>query len=429
MPGGMMPGQGIGSGAGAGKGGREMTAVEPVADWASDYDLFEDTFVTNPYPIYRQLRETTRIAHTDRWGGSWMPTRYDDIAAVAHDTEHFSSRNVGVTGLQGAQPITAPPITADPPFHADARRLLLPAFSPKAVDRLEPLTRGIARELLDAIDGRAHADAAIDFAQHLPARVISLMLGVPPEDEARFTDWAVRVIQVGPTDREVGRTAVREVLDYFRTHVAARRGQLPEAAELPDLDGGGDLIDHLLRSELDGAPLTERHILGSCFLLLLAGIDTTWSSIGASMWHLATHPEDRERLVREPELIPTAIEEFLRAYSPVTMAREVIGETTIGGQVMRPGDRVLLTLPSGNRDPEHFDRPDEVIIDRAHNRHFAFGVGIHRCVGSNLARMELRVAIEEWLARFPNFALEPDAYVEWNGGQVRGPRTVPVHIT
>jgi cytochrome P450 len=404
-----------------------MTSAGPVLDWTNDYDLFDDTFVTEPYPIYAELRESCPVARTERWGGSWMPTRYDDIAAVAHDTTHFSSRNVGVTGLEGASPLTAPPITSDPPFHADARRLLLPAFSPKAVDRLEPLTRGIARELLDLIDGRPTADAAIDYAQHIPVRVIALMLGVDAADEARFTDWAVRVIQVGPTDREVGRTATREVLDYFRTQVEARRGQLPAAADQPD-GAGDDLISYLLQAELEGAPLTERHILGTCFLLLLAGIDTTWSSIGASLWHLATHPADRERLVADPSLIPMAIEEMLRAYAPVTMAREVVAETTVGGRTVRPGDRVLLTLPSGNRDPGHFDRPDEVIIDRAHNRHFAFGVGIHRCIGSNLARMELRVAIEEWLARVPDFHLVPGAHVEWNGGQVRGPRTVPVII-
>jgi cytochrome P450 len=393
------------------------TESGPVDDWSIDFDLFDPGFVVDPYAVYADLRERCPVAHTERWGGSYMPTRYEDIQTVAHDTEHFSSRNVGVTGLEGNNPLVAPPITADPPFHTASRRLLLPAFSPKAIDALTPLTRRIANDLIDVIlaRGEGSADAASDYAQHIPVRVIGAMLGVPAEDEPRFTDWAIRVLQIGPTDPEVGRQAGREVLDYFREQVALRREERT-----------GDLVSQLLDAELDGAPLTEKHILGTCFLLLLAGIDTTWSSIGAGLWHLATHRDDLDRLVREPELIPTAIEEFLRAYAPVTMAREVVAEVEVGGRTLCPGERVLLTFPAGNRDPEHFDDPDEVRIDRLHNRHTAFGAGIHRCLGSNLARMELRVALEEWLARIPSFHLVEGAYVEWNGGQVRGPRTVPV---
>jgi cytochrome P450 len=161
-------------------------------------------------------------------------------------------------------------------------------------------------------------------------------------------------------------------------------------------------------------------------LLLIAGIDTTWSSIGSALLHLATHPEDRHRLVAEPELIDAAVEEFLRAYGPVTMARVVAADTTIGDQPVRAGDKVLLAFPAANRDPEHFERADDVVIDRAHNRHVAFGVGIHRCAGSNLARMEMRVAIAEWLAALPEFSLDPDGELTFAGGQVRGPRTLPV---
>jgi cytochrome P450 len=164
------------------------------------------------------------------------------------------------------------------------------------------------------------------------------------------------------------------------------------------------------------------------YVLLMAGIDTTWSSLGSSLWHLASHPADRERLVAEPELIPTAIEEFLRLYAPATMARIATAPVEVGGRTIQPGDRVLLPFPAANRDPEHFDRPEEAVLDRAHNRHITFGVGIHRCLGSNLARMELQVGIEEWLKAFPSFHLDPEREVGWNGGQVRGPNSVPVLI-
>ena len=181
-----------------------------------------------------------------------------------------------------------------------------------------------------------------------------------------------------------------------------------------------------VETEIDGEPLDRRHLLGTCFLLLLAGIDTTWSAIGSSLWHLATHPEDQARLRAEPGLIDSAVEELLRVYSPVTMAREVIADVEVAGCPMRSGDKVLMSFPAGNRDPAQFENPDEFIIDRERNRHVAFGSGIHRCLGSNLARMELKVAIQEWLDRIPTFELaDPDA-VTWTGGQVRGPRTIPV---
>jgi cytochrome P450 len=179
---------------------------------------------------------------------------------------------------------------------------------------------------------------------------------------------------------------------------------------------------------MDGEPLNMEHVGGTIALLLIAGIDTTWSAIGASLWHLAATPADRERLVAEPDLMPFAIEEFLRAYAPVTMARLVKDDFEFNGCPMRKDDWVLLPFPSANRDPEFFDRADEVVIDRAENRHAAFGLGIHRCAGSNLARLEMRVALEQWLARYPDFSLaDPDA-VTWSGGQVRGPRTLPVRV-
>jgi cytochrome P450 len=397
-------------------------AQKPVHDWATDFDIGDPSYESNPYEIWDDLRQRCPIAHTERRGGAILPTRYDDVAAIAYDTEHFSSRDTSVLpSPEGASLLVAPPITSDPPFHTDARRILLPFFSPKEVAKLENKTRSICEELLNDIEtkagGNPHyvADAAGDYAQHIPVRVIAHMLGIPESDEARFTDWAVRIFQDGQEDNEIVRTAIREILAFFGEEVARRREERSE-----------DLISFLLDAELDGGPLTEKHVLGTCFLLLMAGIDTTWSSIGASIWHLAVTPADRDRLVAEPELLPTAVEEFLRAYAPVTMAREVVAETEINGCPMHVGDKVLLNFPAGNRDPEKFDRPDEVLIDREQNRHFAFGIGIHRCLGSNVARMEMQVALEMWLERFPQFSLAPGADVRWGGAQVRGPRAVPV---
>lgn len=394
---------------------------ETAIDWATDFDVGDPRYEANPYEIWDELRDSCPIAHTERRGGAWLPTTYDDVAAIAYDTEHFSSRRTNVLPEPpGATLLVAPPITSDPPFHTKARRVLLSHFSPKNIAHLEVRTREICTELLDAIEasGEPTADAAGDYAQHIPVRVIAHMLGIPESDEERFTGWAIAVFQLGADDPTIVRDAIKEILAYFEQQVADRR-----------IEPKDDLITDLLSAEMDGDPLTDKHILGTCFLLLMAGIDTTWSGIGSSLWHLATHHDDRDRLVADPALTTSAVEEFLRAYSPVTMAREVIADVEVNGCPMHAGDKVLLNFPAGNRDPAKFDRPDEVLIDREKNRHFAFGIGIHRCLGSNIARMEMRVAIEAWLERFPRFTLTPDAEVRWCGAQVRGPREVPVTVT
>src|SRR5438309_3648759 len=211
-------------------------------------------------------------------------------------------------------------------------------------------------------------------------------------------------------------TAVHEMTAYFDDQIEQRK-QHPS----------DDLISTLMKAtDRNGQPLSDQHVLGSLRLILIAGIDTTWSAIGSSLWHLARTPADRARLVAEPDLMPTAVEELLRAYSPVTMAREVVKETTISGCPVKAGNMVLLSFPAANRDPAVFPDADKVVIDRKENRHAAFGLGIHRCIGSNLARMEMMVAIEEWLKRIPDFRLDPAGRVTWSEGTVRGPRQLPL---
>jgi cytochrome P450 len=394
-----------------------VTAPVPVRDWATDYDIFDPGFVRDPYAVWQDLRPHEPIAHSDRWGGSWMPTRYEDVAAIAHDTEHFSSREIIVTPApQGYDhSVGAPPITSDPPDHAWARRLILPAFSPRATERYEPGARALCKALIDGFIDRGRADAAGEYAQLLPPRLIAEVLGVDPELAPTFTEWVRGALEVGLTNPEVRLASREKIHAFFWSQIEDRRAHPRD-----------DLISYLLAQTVDGQPLADSHVVGTCNLLLVAGIDTTWSSIGSALWHLAAHPEDRRRLVAEPELIPTAVEELLRAYAPVTMARVVAQPVVVNGRQMQPGDRVLLPFPAANRDPEAFPDAERVVIDRAANRHIAFGVGIHRCAGSNLARMEMRVAIEEWLKRIPEFSLADPAAVTWAGGQVRGPRSIPV---
>lgn len=391
-----------------------------VEDWTTDFDHTDEAWAADPFPIWTELRGTCPVAHSDRYAGAWLPTRHEDIAAIAYDTDHFTSQSVVVSDGRPMQPAPqgiAPPISSDPPFHQGARRLLLPAFSPKAIEPLEQFTRDYCNELLDALADRDVVDAALDYAQNIPVLVIAKMLGFPAEDADQFRMFVKDVLEGVDLPME-------ERFENFVKLDAYLTAQVEDHIERPR----DDLTSFLLQAEMDGEPLNMEHVGGTIALLLIAGIDTTWSAIGASLWHLASTPSDRERLVAEPELMPFAIEEFLRAYAPVTMARLVKDDFEFNGCPMRKDDWVLLPFPAANRDPEFFDRADEVIIDRAENRHAAFGLGIHRCAGSNLARMEMRVALEVWLERYPTFELaDPDA-VRWSGGQVRGPRTLPIKV-
>jgi len=392
-----------------------MSTRPPVSDWASDFDHLDPRWIEDPYPIWEGLRSACPIAHTARYRGVYFPTRYEDVRAVAYDTEHFSSRRIIVRETPPPR-IPAPPITSDPPAHRPAKNLLLPVFTPDAIERHEPHARAICNELIDRFAGKGGCDAAVDYAQEIPARIIAHMLGLPDDEGDRFRRWIHEVLELGITEPAVLMRAMGETKTYFTAEIEKRRAA-----------PSGDLISYLAHAEIDGQPLSEDHLVGTLRLLLFAGIDTTWSAIGASLWHLAQHAADRRRLVDEPELIPTAVEEFLRAYAPVTMGREVVKETSINGCPFKPGEMVLLSFPAANRDPAVFRDADRVVIDRAENRHAAFGLGIHRCIGSNLARMEITVALQEWLRRIPDFALAPAA-VPWSEGTVRGPRKVPVRF-
>jgi len=391
----------------------------PVTDWATDFDHTDLEWAADPFPIWAELRQTCPVAHSDRYGGVWLPTRHEDVATIAYDTQHFSSNGIIVSDEPQIIPPPAglaPPITSDPPFHAEARRLILQALGPKAILELEPITRAWCEELLDRVAGQSVIDAARDYAENIPGRIVCHILGVPLDDDQLLKEYIqLELVDLPFHERPMPRVMMYEYLrDQIMDHIANPRD---------------DLTSHLLASTHTGQPLELTHVGGTMALLIIAGIDTTWSSIGAALWHLAQHPDDRDRLVDDPEVMPLAIEELLRAYAPVTMARKVIEDVEIGGCPMKTGDWVLLPFPAANRDPEHVDRADEVIIDRAENRHSTFGLGIHRCAGSNLARMEMRVALETWLDRYPKFSVDDPDAVRWAGGQVRGPRALPLRVT
>ena len=395
-----------------------------VSNFAQDWDHTDPAWVNNPYPIWDELREQCPVAHTDRYGGAWFPTTHEYVSEIANDTTHFTSRTVVIgNGRPGEEampaPIgVAPPITSDPPFHQIARRLILPAFAPRPINALEPRIRALCTRLLDKVENNEIVNGGTDYAQFIPPGVIDYMLGFPEEDEDLFREFVHIVLEgIDETDLEKRIETFAPIEQYFTRQIEDHQANPRD-----------DLTSYLLNIELDGQKLQPEIVFGMMILILVAGIDTTWSAIGASLYHLATNPADLARLVAEPELIPTAVEEFLRFYAPVTMARLVKEDFDFHGCPMKQDDWILLGFPAANRDPAAFVDAEKFIIDRQINRHLAFGLGIHRCAGSNLARLEMHVAIEEFIKRFPKFELADADAVTWSQGQVRGPRNLPLRI-
>ena len=395
----------------------------PVTDLATDYDMFDPDYLRDPYSAWAELRDTCPIAHTERYGGSWLPTRYDDLQAMAKMVPVLSSKSPIVIDMPEAlvkEDATgynaASPISADPPEQSWTRRALLPHFTPKGIAADREYTERLCHELIDGFIDEGRCDAAVDYAQQIPPRVIAKKLGVDDGMVDEFIEWVRGVLELGLQQPEL-RAKYRDIIrTFFAAEVADRRANPKD-----------DLITALCQTEVEGELLPDEVVVGMCNLQLVAGIDTTWSSIGSALWHFATHENDRRRMAEADDALwDTAIEELLRFYSPVTMARNAIETVEYGGVTMEPGDKILMNFPGANHDPDVFEDPDTVVLDRQRNRHVAFGAGIHRCAGSNLARMEMEVSLKAWFARIPEFTLvDPDA-VTWAGGQVRGPRRLPI---
>ncbi|BBX62543.1 cytochrome P450 [Mycobacterium saskatchewanense] len=386
-----------------------MVSVEEVA---RSFSLYNQETMRDPHSAYDQLRSKCPVAHSDMDDGFYIVTKYDDVAAVTRDTDTFSSREVVIPKTQfGPEFKDRPPVTADPPLHARYRRLLLPAFTQVRAQKWEPTIRKIVQETLEPLRGTTHCDVARVYAKRIPLRFMCALMGVPSEMEDKFTQWAHDCIE--SIDQDAMLHSVGELGQFLGEQVARRVEQPTD-----------DLISTLMATEVDGWRLEGQDLVALLMVVLLAGLDTTWTVLSSTFLHLATHPEDRRRLVSEPELIPTAVEEALRFYSPVALSRETTRDARVGGVTIPAESMVLLSWPAANRDPDAFPDADKFVVDRAENRHIAFGSGIHRCVGAPIARLELRIALEEWLQVIPEFELEDPDSVTFATGHVWGPRTV-----
>lgn len=347
-----------------------------MTDHLVDFDHTSAAHGSDPHSIYAELRRECPVARTEAHGGFWVVSRYADVLSVVQDPHVFSSRVPSIPVQEGLPlEIRIPPLTMDPPDHTRAKRLLATWFTPKRVSTMEPVIREVADSLIDDLVGREAADVSECFPRMVPAHVLSAVLEIPRDDMDQFFGWLRQILEsIGEAPQD-SFAAVGEFLQYVGALVQHRKAE-----------PGEDLISHLLHTDDGGERLSEMEITLASMELLGAGIDTVWSTLTSSLLHLATHPADQERLRRKPELVVTAREEFLRSFCPVAVVREVTTPTQLHGTDLAVGDRLLVSYLSANRDSSEFDRADEVLIDREPAAHLAFGAGIHRCLGSHLAR-------------------------------------------
>lgn len=357
------------------------------------------------FEVYRELREGCPVGFSEHYGGFWFVTRFDDIHRIEQDPETFAvSPGMLLPPMGNERP--GVPIDIDPPMHGKYRKVMLPAFSPQQIDRLEPMVRRTATQLLDAFPTGREVDVAERYAIPFPMVVFCELAGLPTDESKRLEDWINRIFYVRTHDYDSTLRAAAELTSYIMSVLEARKEEEPQ----------DDLFGRLLTAEIDGRRLTDEELADYGFILVVAGLDTTAWVLRSSLWYLAQHPEDRARLAAQPELVATAVEEFLRCLSSVQgMARTVTRDVDLNGHTLHKGDRVLLVFGAGNRDEAKFPDGDRIVIDRQPNPHVAFGAGIHRCMGSNLARRELRIALEEFLIRYPDFTFAPGSEPVWYG--------------
>ncbi|MDG2303546.1 MAG: cytochrome P450 [Candidatus Binatia bacterium] len=358
------------------------------------YDPLAPDFGDHLYEIYRTLRDEHPVYHDTR-RDQWALSRFADVQAALNDPATFSSEDTSIS--QGLLPMIQ---QLDSPRHDRLRALVSRAFTPRRIAEIEPRARAVAIELLDELRDTGRVDLLREFARHLPSRVIGEMIGVPADRIAMFMEFTEKMI-VTPGNATSGSE------EHDRSPAIAIYEEFARLLEERRASRSDDLVSALLDAELDGRGLTQEELLGFCFVLIVAGNDTTTNLIASGSVLLARHPEQRALLVAEPERIPNAIDEMLRFETPTqALPRRLTRDVELHGTRLSEGSVVSLLWGSANRDDREFEKPERFDIHREPKRHLAFGHGVHYCLGANLARLEARVAFEELLARIPDFELD-----------------------
>jgi len=378
----------------------DYTAAKPAGSWLKTYD---------------ELRERYGWFRNDFGPGFWTVVNYEGILQIMQDPETFSSSVV--VALDPNPPYKWIPEMLDGDEHKQWRRQLGPLFAPGAVARLDDTVRLRAIELIDGLADRGSCDFMADFAQRFPTTIFLELMGLPVDELAQFLEWEHDILHTGRGEegaQEKQIAAMMAVMARFQTVIAERREQPRD-----------DIVSRALTYEIDGKPVSDADLLSFCLLMFMAGLDTVSATLGWTFLHLAGNDDDRTQIVEDPRLIPTAVEEFLRAFAIVVPARKVMKDVEIQGCPMKAGDMVNIPLNAATRDDAAFPNATTVDITRKPNNHIGFGAGPHRCLGSHLARRELKIALEEWHKRVPHYRVAPDAQLTETGGQL-GLETLPL---
>lgn len=382
--------------------------------------LFAASVADEPHATYRRMRKECPVARTAMGDTAVVViTRYEDVNWALRHPEYFTS--AGGTLNLGDQPMI--PLELDPPQHTKYRRLLSPQFVPREIQLLEPEMRRIVRGLIENVAPRGECDFHEEVATPLPSGIFLALMGLPPEDLPLFLRWRDDSIRprVEPGDFEgaqrIRAQTAHEISDYFRDLIARCRHEVTDS-----------LLSRIVHSTVDDRPLNEAELLGISHLLLLGGLDTVTATLDCMVTFLATHPEHRHQLVSDPSIIPSAVEELLRWLTPVmVIPRAVKEDVEMGGVQLRAGDGVMLALGAANDDESEFPDPD-VDFERHPNRHVAFGGSNHSCLGAHLARLELRVTIEELHRRIPDYRIPEGVDIHFSPG-IRQADRLPLEFT
>ena len=365
--------------------------------------LYTQEAADRPRETYARIRSECPVSREAGWTGGDERTvyisRYEDVMWALRHPEVFSSAP-GAVNIGQEHPLI--PLQVDPPDHAKYRRMLDPEFSPAKMKALEPDVRALVNQLVDVFAEKGVCDFHEDFATPLPSSIFLRLMGMSQDDLPKFLQWRDDTIRPDTDDME----EAQRIRDRVGAEIQAYFDRaLDEKAANPD-DG---LMSRIAVGEVDGRPLTRGEQLGMCHLLMLGGLDTVTATLDCMIAYLAHHPDRRQALLDDPALLDTVVEELLRTETPVVMVPRVIAQdATIGGVEVKAGDTAVILLGAADTDDAEFPDADSVDFSREKNRHVAFGAGPHRCLGSHLARMELRVAIEEFHKRIPEYRIQDD---------------------
>jgi cytochrome P450 len=405
-----------------------MTGAEPDDRPRVDFDHHANEYAKDFSGAYRRIREGCPMAWTDAYGGFWVVSRYDDVARVARDDATFSSRHdlpndgTSYTGIVLPDvPNRSIPIEMDPPDFPKYRRILNPPFAPAAIEKLRPRILAFTDWCLDRCIERGEIDFVLDLANPVPAMATLAFLGLPVEEWEQFATPYHNVVACPP-----GTEAWQHAVEDIRAGLAKVAAAIPERRRAPR----DDLLSRLTQAEIDGELLSDETIVEISNLVLGGGLDTTTALIGHAITYLNEHPDLRKRLLDEQDALALFCEELLRYYSPTqALARTATTDVEVGGQTIRAGERVLICWAGANRDDTVFDRADEVLVDRFPNRHAAFGLGAHRCLGSNFTRAEFTIVMERVLRRMPDYELTDGAVRYESIGVVNGWHRLPARFS